>query len=120
MGVVRGEDTSLCVKPLSYQSGIRQSLKAEKARYEESCVHINDDQYFEGIEPEDWEYQIGGYQVCAKWLKDRKGRKLSLEEIKHYCKVVTALEKTISIQNEIDKLYPKIEENVIDFQDNSR
>ena len=55
-------------------------------------------------------------QVCAEWLKDRKGRKLSLADIKHYCKIVTALEKTIAIQNGIDKLYPKIEEDVIDFQ----
>ena len=36
--------------------------------------HINNDQYFEGITEEVWEYQIGGYQVCDKWLKDRKGR----------------------------------------------
>jgi hypothetical protein len=28
----------------------------------------------------------------------------------------TYLEKTISILNEIDKLYPKVEENVIGFQ----
>jgi hypothetical protein len=86
-------------------------------RYQESRVRVNNEQFFEGVEPEVWEYQIGGYQVCDKWLKDRKGKKLSLEEIKHYCKIVTALEKTISIQKEIDRLYPKVEESVIDFHD---
>jgi len=88
----------------------------EKVRYEKSCVYINNDQYFEGVRPEVWEYQIGGYQVCAKWLKDRKGRKLSLPDVKHYCKIVTALEKTIAVQSEIDRLYPKVEEEVIDFR----
>jgi predicted helicase len=89
----------------------------DKVRYQESRVRVNNEQFFEGVEPEVWEYQIGGYQVCDKWLKDRKGKKLSLEEIKHYCKIVTALEKTISIQKEIDRLYPKVEESVIDFHD---
>ena len=23
-----------------------------------------------------WNFHIGGYQVCEKWLKDRKGRQL--------------------------------------------
>ncbi|MDH7511510.1 MAG: N-6 DNA methylase [Clostridiales bacterium] len=90
--------------------------KVEKVRYEKGRAYINDDQYFEDVRPEVWEYQIGGYQVCAKWLKDRKGRKLSLPDIKHYCKIVTALENTIAVQNEIDKLYPKVEEDVIDYQ----
>jgi len=88
-----------------------------KVRYEKDCVYIHNDQYFEGVRPEVWEYQIGGYQVCAKWLKDRKGRKLSLPDVKHYCKIVTALEKTISLQKQIDNLYPKVEEEVIEFQE---
>jgi predicted helicase len=82
--------------------------KIEKPTYNKGQVYINKNQYFEGIKPEVWEYQIGGYQVCAKWLKDRKGRNLSLDDIKHYCKIVTSLEKTIKIQKEIDNLYPKI------------
>lgn len=92
----------------------------DRLRYDKNRVYINNDQYFEGVESEVWEYQIGGYQVCEKWLKDRKGRNLSLEKIKHYCKIVTALEKTIFIQKEIDKLYPKVEENVIEFPDTGR
>lgn len=64
-------------------------------------ILINKGQYFEGITEEVWQYQIGGYQVCGKWLKDRKGRRLSLEDIKHYCKVVAAIKNAIEIQKEI-------------------
>ena len=64
--------------------------------------------------PEDvWGFQIGGYQVCEKWLKDRKGRQLSLDEIKQYCKIVTILRKTVSIQASIDALYEKVDQNVL-------
>ncbi len=82
----------------------------------EKRVYINKTQYFEGVEPEVWEYQIGGYQVLDKWLKDRKKRILSLEDIKHYCRVVTALAKTIEIQGEIETLYSEIEKNIIPLQ----
>ncbi len=75
----------------------------------EKRVYINERQYFEGVEPEVWDYQIGGYQVLDKWLKDRKKRILNLDDIKHYCRVVTALAKTIEIQNEIDVLYQEVE-----------
>lgn len=73
-------------------------------------LQINDEQYFTGIPEEIWQYQIGGYRVCEKWLKDRKGRTLSLEEITTYCKIVTALSKTIDLQKEIDALYKLVEE----------
>jgi hypothetical protein len=86
-----------------------------KYNQKESRAYINSDQYFEGIEKVVWEYQIGGYQVSHKWLKDRKGRILSLEEIKHYCKVITAIKKTIEIQKDIDAVYPEIEKHLIDF-----
>lgn len=64
----------------------------------------------------DGKQHIGGYQVCDKWLKDRKGRTLSLDDIRHYCKVVTAIEETIKIQKEIDRLYPEIEKGTIEFR----
>ncbi|MBE0426400.1 MAG: hypothetical protein IBX72_07110 [Nitrospirae bacterium] len=89
--------------------------KVEKVGYEKDKVFINIAQYFEGIAPEIREYQIGGYQVCEKWLKDRKERVLSLDEIKHYCMVVTALKKTIEVQEEIDRIYPDIEKEIIEF-----
>jgi REP element-mobilizing transposase RayT len=79
-------------------------------------IYINNDQYFEGIRKEVWEYQIGGYQVCEKWLKDRKGRRLSLDDIKHYCRFATAIQKTIDVQEEIDNIYPEVEKEIIEFK----
>jgi len=47
-------------------------------------------------------YQIGGYQVLAKYLKDRKERVLSLEDIEHYRKMAKAIEGTIEVQVAVD------------------
>jgi predicted helicase len=86
--------------------------KVVKLEYKNEQVWINKEQYFDGIKKEVWQYQIGGYQVCDKWLKDRRGRTLTLDEIKTYCKIVTALSKTIEIQKEIDKYFEKVEKTV--------
>lgn len=90
--------------------------KVEKLRYEKGKLHINHNQYFEGVPKEVYEYQIGGYQVCAKWLKDRKDKTLSFDDIKHYLKIVSAIEKTISIQHKIDKIYSRVEKEVVEFK----
>ncbi len=86
-------------------------------RYEpkEERVYINKSQYFEPVAQELWEYQIGGYQVLSKWLKDRKERRLTLDEIKTYCRIVTALQRTIALQGEIDALYPGVEDRIVRF-----
>jgi len=96
--------------------------RVEKLKYneEQNRVYINKDQYFEGIKEEVWQYQIGGYQVCDKWLKDRKGRNLSLDDIKHYCNIVTLLQETIEIQKVIDDLYSEVEKEVIKFPNDGR
>jgi hypothetical protein len=60
--------------------------------------------------------QADSYQVCHKWLKDRKGRALSLDEIRTYCCVITALARTIVIQTQIDALYPAIKQPIIKTQ----
>jgi len=81
--------------------------RVEKLRYEDNKkrLYINSSQYFEGIEPEVYEYQIGGYRPCEKWLRDRKDRTLSLEEIQTYCRIVTAIKETIEVQKDMDRLY---------------
>jgi predicted helicase len=80
----------------------------EKIRYTENDhrVWINPTQYFQGVPKECWEFHIGGYQVCEKWLKDRKGRKLGYEEIEHYQKIVVSLKQTIRLMKEIDVCIP--------------
>ena len=57
---------------------------------------------FHGMPEEVWDFHIGGYQVCHKWLKDRKGRTLSDEDIAHYQKIVVALDETIRLMAAID------------------
>ncbi len=69
-------------------------------------VFINKEQFFEGIDPELWEFHIGGYQVMEKWLKDRKGRKLTWDDIQHYQKIAVALTETKRLMEEIDSLIP--------------
>jgi predicted helicase len=85
---------------------------------ESGRLYINQTQYFEGIAPEVWEYQIGGYRVCEKWLKDRKEKILSLDDIKHYLKIVSALLRTIEAQKKIDDAYPEVEKNILRFENN--
>jgi len=63
---------------------------------------INQQQYFDNVPPEVWGYHIGGYQVCQKWLKDRKGRQLSYDDLTHYRGVVAVLARTIELQSAID------------------
>jgi len=54
--------------------------------------------------PEDvWNFHIGGYQVCEKWLKDRKDRRLSKQDIAHYQRIVVAIAETIRLMKEIDE-----------------
>ncbi len=57
---------------------------------------------FRGVPKSVWNFHIGGYQVCEKWLKDRKGRTLSKDDIAHYQKIVVALNETIRLMREID------------------
>jgi predicted helicase len=96
--------------------------EVEKPRYEPpntpmnpgplGRVYINATQCFEGVMPETWAFKVGGYQVCEKWLKDRKGRALASDDVDHYRNVVAALTRTQSLMQEIDAvvngvLWPK-------------
>ena len=71
------------------------------------CVWINREQYFESVEPEIWASTIGGYCPAEKWLKDRKGRTLSEDDIDHYRKIVAALTDTRRLMTEIDEVIGK-------------
>jgi hypothetical protein len=101
-------------EPFLVAQGSPPSLAA-LPRLKEGRVYINKGdpqseatgQYFEGVPPEVWNFHIGGYQVCEKWLKDRRGRTLTYDDLEHYCKVVTALSETIRLMAEIDAAIPK-------------
>jgi hypothetical protein len=76
----------------------------EKVRYDDGKVWINGSQYFSGVPLVAWELYIGGYQPAQKWLKDRKGRVLSYEDIQHYQKIIVALSETDRLMKEINKI----------------
>lgn len=67
-------------------------------------VYINETQYFANVPEVAWNFYIGGYQPAQKWLKDRKDRELSYEDILHYQKIIVALTETDKLMKEIDTI----------------
>ena len=67
-------------------------------------VFINEAQYFDNVPETAWNFYIGGYQPAQKWLKDRKERELSYEDILHYQKIIYALTKTDELMKKIDDI----------------
>lgn len=78
--------------------------EVEKISWSDDTVWVDKAQTtgFRGVREDVWNFHIGGYQVCEKWLKDRKGRVLSKDDIAHYHKIVVALSETIRLMGEID------------------
>lgn len=75
-----------------------------KPQFKDGKVFINETQYFDNVPQIAWEFYIGGYQPAQKWLKDRKDRKLEIEDIMHYQKIIVALTETHRLMNEIDMI----------------
>jgi hypothetical protein len=73
-------------------------------KYKDRTVYINPGRYFEGVPDEVWSFYVGGYKVCEKWLKDRRGRTLSNEDIDHYQRVIVSLNEPIRLMAEIDRV----------------
>ena len=65
-------------------------------------VYVNRYQYFDGVAPETWEFTVGGYRPCEKWLNDRKGHNLDHDDIAHYRRLTAALAETTRIMPRID------------------
>ena len=82
----------------------RRNPEVEKISWSRNTVWVDKAQTtgFKGVREDLWNFHIGGYQVCEKWLKDRKGRTLTKEDLAHYHKIVIALAETIRLMSEID------------------
>ncbi|MDE0011648.1 MAG: N-6 DNA methylase [Candidatus Poribacteria bacterium] len=76
-----------------------------KVRYAGGHVWINPTQHFTDVSKAVWEYEIGAYQVCEKWLKDRRGSVLSHAEVRQYCATLVAIAETLRIMAEIDEVF---------------
>ena len=87
----------------------------DKISYDEANqrIVINNVNYFEPVSKDVWEYQIGGYIVMQKWLKDRRRDVLTNNDVNHYRYIGEALKKTIELQAEIDVMYDDIDDGEI-------
>jgi predicted helicase len=99
------ENESLIPKNFITKYEINWENEVEKITYKNEKVFINDSQYFEWVPKEVWEFYIWWYQPAQKWLKDRKERKLTYEDILHYSKIILCLQKTISIMEQIESIF---------------
>ncbi|MBN1471563.1 MAG: N-6 DNA methylase [Syntrophaceae bacterium] len=107
--------SDLLDKPIAKYQGKGDNDKIEKITYveKEQKIYINKEKCFDNISPGLWNYQIGGYQVLQKYLKDRKDR--TMDDPRYYCRIVTAIDATIALQNQIDKIYNDVEKELIEF-----
>ncbi|MBO1054242.1 MAG: N-6 DNA methylase [Dolichospermum sp. DET73] len=81
----------------------------EQVKYNENHqqIWINAEQYFDQVPQQIWNFYIGGYQVCQKWLKDRKGRELNFDDISHYQNIISIISETVKIMEDVDKIIDK-------------
>jgi hypothetical protein len=94
------EDAAIGATPYPFH-GDGDSV-VDKPRHENGQVWINADQYFDGVPAIAWEFHIGGYQPAQKWLKDRKGRALTYDDIRHYQRIIKILAETDRIMRTIE------------------
>ena len=78
------------------------SNTVDKLEYKDGCIWINKEQCFADVPELAWNFYIGGYQPAQKWLKDRKGRVLTYDDITHYRQIITILLETDRLMKEID------------------
>jgi len=85
------------IGPTPYQFKGEGSAVVEKPEFRDGKVWINRTQYFDGAPEVSWGFYIGGYQPAQKWLKDRKGRALTFDDVKHYQRILKILSETARI-----------------------
>lgn len=86
------------------RSIVRTDFEITSPEENKGRIWINENQYFDNIDVDSWDTYVGGYQPAQKWLKDRRGKILSYEEILHYQKILFALSETNRISNSIDEI----------------
>lgn len=89
----------------SYQGDGDNEVRKLRYAETEQAIWINETQRFAPVPPVVWEFHIGGYQVLAKYLKERKGHKLTLDEMNNVESVVNVLAFTIEQMAKIDEAY---------------
>ena len=95
---------SLRESPVGFPVSGSNCVEKGYPRYRDGAVWINDSQHFTGVSQDVWAMRIGGYQVCEKWLKDRRGRGLTNHEIETYRHMVYALSQTLELVEVIERV----------------
>lgn len=96
------EPAAIGETPYPYEGEGDDVVASGYPKLEKAKVYINKDQYFADVPAIAWSFHIGGYQPAQKWLKDRRGRSLSWDDIGHYQKIVKILAETDRIMKEIE------------------
>lgn len=80
--------------------GKDESKIIEKPSYnaESQRLFINKSLYFDKVDSSVWEYKIGGYAVCEKYLKSHKGEEI---DFIHFQKIIQTLHKSLEIESKI-------------------
>ena len=100
--LIRADSVNLPAFPRTGSNRVDRARYAPPGPDGSGRVWINPDQYFEGIDPDTWAFTIGGYRPAEKWLKDRRKRQLSFDDIVHYRRICGALDETRRIMADID------------------
>jgi hypothetical protein len=79
-------------------------VEIERPSWSDETVWVDREQTFgfRNVSEAVWQFHVGGYQVCEKWLKDRKGRLLSKRDIDHFQRMVVAIAESIQLTQQID------------------
>lgn len=88
-------------QPIAVSFNIPGDNVVTELRYEMGKVFINKTQCFENVPELAWNFYIGGYQPAQKWLKDRKNRTLTYDDIEHYRKIIAVLIKTHNLMQKL-------------------
>ncbi len=91
------------IPPQATSFDIEGDNAVTELRFEKEKVYINKTQYFGNVPELAWNFYIGGYQPAQKWLKDRKNRTLTFDDISHYRKIIAILIETHKLMQNLDE-----------------
>ena len=92
------------IPPQATSFDIEGDNAVTELRFEKEKVYINKTQYFGNVPELAWNFYIGGYQSAQKWLKDRKNRTLTFDDISHYRKIIAILIETHKLMQDLDEI----------------
>lgn len=98
----RKEPGPLVCRSIAFRGSGPGEVAKGHPRHAGGKVFIGPTHWFDGVPADVWAFAVGGHPVCWKWLRDRRGRRLTVNEVIHYRRIVAALAETVRIMREID------------------